>query len=281
MLRKTLAMLAALMLLVLVGCGGGPETPATSGGGAAPATPAATPVAKKATAGAAAYDKAKSTGSIKGTITLDGKAPGRPQINTGAEAKCAAMHTEPMLSETVVSKDGKLQNVIVYIKSGYDKFTYEPNTDAVTIDQKGCQYLPHVLALMVGQPLLVKNSDELAHNIHGTSQVQPFNEGQAHAGMEKKITFKEPEMGMRIQCDIHKWMGASAGVFEHPFYAVTDENGAFEIKNVPAGEYELAVWHESSDNKDKDENKLEGPAAVKVTVADKEVTQDFKYKVKE
>ena len=287
MLREAIAFLAALTLVSLVGCGGGTETPAAAPKPAdsAPAAtkptdaPAATP--KKSSGAATAYDKSKGTASIKGKIKLDGAAPGRPKIALDADAKCAAMHTEPLLSETVVAKDGGLANVIVYVKSGADKYSFDPPTEGVTIDQKGCQYLPHVLALMSGQPLLIKSSDDLAHNIHGMSPTQGFNESMPHAtkaGEEIKKKFETAEF-MRIQCDVHKWMGAWAGVFDNPFFAVSKEDGSYEITGLPPGDYEIAVWHESAQGKDDD--KLTAPKTEKVTLADKDAKAlDLTFKVK-
>ena len=286
MLRDTLAVLAAFTLVSLLGCGGG-DTAAPKTDAPKPDAPKmegktdAAPAPKKAS-GAAAYDKSKGTASIKGKVLLDGTAPARPKFDLAADAKCAAMHPDAITREDVISKDGGVQNAIVYIKSGAEKFTFDPPTEGVVIDQKGCQYSPHVLALMSGQPFLIRNSDELAHNIHGMSPTQGFNEStpnKTKEGAEIKKKFGEAEF-MRIQCDIHKWMGAWAGVFDHPFFAVTKEDGSYEITGLPPGDYEIAVWHESAQGTDND--KLNAAKSEKVTLADKDAkTQDFKLKVKE
>jgi len=289
MLKGSLSFFAVLTLVALSGCGGDttpsastPAAPAASGGGTAPAAaPAAPKPAAKKTGGGEAYSADKATATIKGTVALEGTPPKRPQVDMSGTKECAAMHGEPILKEEVVSKDGKLQNVVVYVKSGSEKWTYDAlPRPAVTLTQTGCQYKPHVLTMMVDQPLEIVNDDPLAHNVHGTPKQNPqFNISQANKGRKDTTpAISAAELGMQIQCDVHKWMAAWGCVFEHPFFAVTDENGNFEIK-LPPGEYEIATWQESAKGEKND--KLVAPAAVKVTVGDKETKQqDFSYKVK-
>lgn len=282
MLTRAFGFMAVLSLVALVGCGGGADKPKGSGGGGKkdPAT-STTPTTKKdpaAAGGGEAYSKEKGTASIKGSVNWDGEAPPSPKVDTAGDAKCHAMHKDSaLLKEDVVVKGGKVANVIVYVKSGADKWTFEPPAEAAVLDQQGCQYKPHVLAVMTGQDLLIKNSDELAHNVHATpSTNEEFNMSQSNKGQENKKKFTEPEF-VPIKCDIHKWMNAYVGVFAHPFFAVTGEDGSFEIKGLPPGEYEVAVWHEQG----KDDGKVTAPPSVKVTVADKEAkTQDFTFKAK-
>ncbi|HYG78729.1 MAG TPA: TonB-dependent receptor [Planctomycetota bacterium] len=248
MLQKAFAFLAALTLVTLAGCGGGgtntpPNTTTpTKTEGTAPKAEK-----KKPTGGAKeAYAADKHKGSIKGVVLFEGEAA-RPKINTSGDAKCHAMHEkEPLVSEEFVVKDGKLANVIVHIKGGNDKFSYETPSTPVTVDQKGCQYVPHVFALMVDQPLVFVNSDPLLHNVHGKGKANPeFNISQAQAGQKDTKKLPEPELPYNVGCDVHKWMSAKAGVFDHPFFAVTGADGSFEIKGVPAGDYEVEAWHES------------------------------------
>ena len=229
------------------------------------------------------YDPAKGTATIKGTVTLDGAAPKIKKIDLSGTPACAAMHNDPVMKEDIVAKDGKVANAIVYVKTVdgkkvEDVWSFDPPTAHATIDQKGCTYIPHILAVQVGQPVDIISSDDLAHNIHYLAgENKEFNESQQKAGSKKEVAFPEKEIGAKIVCNIHSWMKAYLSVFPHPFFAVTKEDGSYELSKLPPGEYELAVWHESAD----DQGKLAPPDAVKIKVADKDSkTQDFKLKVK-
>lgn len=224
--------------------------------------------------GGEAFPKDKATASIKGTVSFEGTAPKRMELDTTGDPKCAAHRKDALLREDVIITDGKLKNVIVYVKKGAEMWTFATPPESKTIDQLGCQYIPHVFGIMINQSLIIKNSDDLAHNVHAVPTInQEFNESQPKPGEITK-KFSEPELPVKINCDIHKWMSAVAGVFSHPFYAVTADDGSFEIKGLPPGQYEIEAWHESS-------KKLNGPHAVTVTLADKEAkVQDFKFALK-
>jgi len=232
-----------------------------------------------AVSGAEAYDKAKHKGAIKGVVDYEGEAPRQPKIKLDGNPDCAKLHSDaPLLREELIVKGGKVANATIYIKKA-DKYTYTVNAEAAVIDQKGCQYRPHVLAVMVGQTLLIKNSDSIVHNVHGVSLEKnnpEFNISQPKAGDEKKHIFKEPEIGYKIKCDVHQHMSSWVSIFEHPFYAVTGEDGAFSIAGVPAGAYELELWHEAGE-------RVELPKSVKVTVKDDGSTDpaEIKFVVKE
>ena len=134
--------------------------------------------------------------------------------------------------------------VLVYVKEGV-KGTYPAPTEPVTLDQHGCQYRPHVFGIQAGQPLKVFNSDGTLHNIHALPKKNAeFNIGQPFKGMETIKKFENTEVPVRFKCDVHKWMGAYTGVFNHPFFAVTNDQGTFEIKNLPPGNYVIEAWHE-------------------------------------
>jgi hypothetical protein len=99
--------------------------------------------------------------------------------------------------------------------------------------------------MMVNQPLEIINSDNTMHNIHALPKNSPqFNIGQPIKGQKTQKTFSKAETMVRIKCDVHNWMGAWVGVLDHPFYGVSDDQGNFTIKDLPAGEYELEAWHE-------------------------------------
>jgi hypothetical protein len=107
-----------------------------------------------------------------------------------------------------------------------------------------CRYVPHVLGVQADQPLVVRSSDPTLHNVHyNPKRNAPANFGMTKAGQEKTVTFKAHEF-IQVRCDVHPWMSAFIGVFENPFFAVTDENGQFQIEHLPDGQYTLATWHE-------------------------------------
>jgi plastocyanin len=217
----------------------------------------------------------KKGGSITGKVSLAGdKAPKRKKVKTDADPVCQDQYKdEPLLSDEVVTKDVggefRLQYAAVYLKECKGSFS-APKEPAV-IDQKGCRYEPHVVMLMVGQQLKIKNSDPTMHNIHAMPNVnKEFNFGQAKAGMEETKTFDQAEEAIKIKCDVHPWMLAWAFVLPHPFGAVTKEDGTFEIKDVPAGEYDLVFWHEKF-----------GKHEMKIKVEDgKAATADHKFEGK-
>ncbi len=188
-------------------------------------------------------------GTIKGKITLEGgkdAAPKRTVVQMTADPFCEKANEKKVGTENaIVGKDGEVANVIVYIKDGLGDQKFDAPGAPTTIDQIKCMYDPHVMTVQVGQTFTVKNSDETLHNIHGLPQKnEEFNFGQPKAGMTKDLSFKRAEI-FKIKCDVHPWMSAYVGVFDHPFHVVTGKDGTFEIKGLPAGKYEVAAWHET------------------------------------
>lgn len=218
----------------------------------------------------AAVSHGADSASISGKITFEGTPPKRKKITTDADPKCAEMHADsPLLSEeVVVNPNGTLRNVFVYIKSGLEGKTYEPPKTPVEVDQEGCHYVPHVFGMMAKQPLKIVNKDDTLHNIHAMpTKSKEFNVGQPNQGMETMRTFAEPEVMVHIKCDVHPWMSAYVGVLDNPFFSVTGDDGTFSIKGLPAGEYEVAAWHEKY-----------GEQVQKIKVGDGEAkTVDFKF----
>jgi hypothetical protein len=146
----------------------------------------------------------------------------------------------------VMVRDGKVANVLVYVKSGLPAgATYSAPSQPVELDQEGCLYKPRVLGVMAEQPIAIKNSDPVLHNIKAVPKVnRGFNISQPTAGMVSRRSFNRPEQVIPIECNVHSWMHANVAVLPHPFFAVTGENGTFEIKGLPAGTYEIEAWHE-------------------------------------
>ncbi len=144
----------------------------------------------------------------------------------------------------MISDEGKVKNVIVYVQDGLKEKAYEPPAEKAVLDQRGCMYHPHVMTVMAGQTITVRNSDDTLHNIHSWARKQrAFNFPQPKKGMERDVSFKRPEI-VKFKCDVHPWMLAYIGVFDHPYHAVTDTQGAATIDKLPPGDYTLTAWHE-------------------------------------
>jgi plastocyanin len=157
----------------------------------------------------------------------------------------------------VLGAGNTMANVLVRVK-GPVKGNFKPATQPAVIDQKGCQYHPHVLGIRVNQPLKLKNSDGLLHNVHALPKVNtPFNMAMPANRKEADTKFGKEEGMFLVKCDVHPWMSAYVGVFSHPFYAVSGKDGKFKISGLPPGTYDLEAWHE----------KL-GVRTAKVTVAE-------------
>ncbi|HEY7915329.1 MAG TPA: hypothetical protein VIG62_25700, partial [Blastocatellia bacterium] len=193
-----------------------------------------------------AYTQKGDEGSVTGVVNFEGQVSPdelRP-INMSSDTRCAEIGGSNVPERFVVN-NGKFANVFVYLKGGpADRYKFPAATGAKELDQHGCRYVPHVFGIQVGQPLNVINSDKTTHNVHSLSKYKSFNESQpAGAGPISK-TFSRKETLLRIKCDQHGWMESWAHVLDHPFYAVTDQNGAFTIADVPPGDYTLVFVHE-------------------------------------
>jgi hypothetical protein len=185
-------------------------------------------------------------GKVRGAVRFQGKKPSAKPISMDAEEACEKLHADPVDgSGFVVGKDGAFQNVFVYIKSGLEGKAFEPPKQAVILDQRGCMFVPRVIALRAGQTLTVKNSDPVSHNIHPNPQNnREWNQQQSPGAPDLVRRFVRPEVMIPVKCNIHNWMRSYIGVVEHPYFGVTDASGAFDWKDIPPGEYVVAAWHE-------------------------------------
>ncbi len=217
---------------------------------------------------------AAADGQITGTIKLDGQAPHLKPIDMSKDPSCAKTGSGgPAAGESVVvGPNGGLANVVVYISQGLTG--NEPiASQPVKIEQKGCQYVPHVVAINVGQHLSVLNDDKTAHNIHpepkpGGGNI-PWNKSQMEGSPAIDVTWSTPEVAIPVKCNIHPWMHAYIAVVKGP-YGVSSNAGAFKLDNVPPGTYTLTAWHETY-----------GTQTQTVTVAaGKPATADFSFKAK-
>ncbi len=179
-------------------------------------------------------------GTIAGVVSFEGAPPPAKQITaTKGQAGCANLKTA---EDLIVGANKGIANVVVSI-GGISKGKKIEAAEPV-LDQKGCQYVPHVLLVAAGSTVKVLNSDGILHNIHTyTRKNQPVNIAQPKFKKEVTVEFEEPE-NVGVKCDAHEWMSGVIVVMEHPYYAKTDEKGAFALTDVPAGEYSLRVWHE-------------------------------------
>lgn len=184
-------------------------------------------------------------GSISGTITYDGRVPPPKRLKMDADPDCASKHSGPVMSERLVLGDGNtVGNIFVSIKNPPTGNHSAPSEPAV-IDQNGCIYHPHVIGVMVGQPLKFKNSDGILHNVHGLpKENREFNIGMPPSLKEKDQVFNKPEPLFPVKCDVHPWMNSFVAVMTHPYFSVTAEDGNYKIDNVPDGTYEVEAWHE-------------------------------------
>lgn len=222
------SILSVLAVAAAVACGGGGESAPT-----APAEPAA-PVFDPSTAG-----------DVSGMVMVEGELPAPEELMMNSDPNCVAAATDTM-SSTYVGSDGHLGNVFVYVKEGLGDMTFPAPTDIVTLNQEGCRYIPHVMGIRVGQTLNIINSDATLHNIHAIPEVNAeFNMGQPMQGMEFERTFDQPEVMVPMRCDVHGWMNSYIGVLDHPFFAVTGEDGMFDISTLPPGDYVIEAWHEA------------------------------------
>ena len=249
-----LLLLALAGLLLLAACNKKENTEqSTSAPSSASPAPAATPI-----------DPA-TVGSVSGSVKYDGSAPKPSKIDMSQDPACKGTNE----AETLVVDGGKLANVFVYVKEGLGNRTFDVPKDAAQLDQKGCRYHPHVLGVMTGQNVDIKNDDPTTHNIHPTPKDnREWNESQPPQAAPIEKSFAREEIMLPVKCNQHPWMKMYINVVKSPFYAVTDKDGKYEIKGLPPGDYTIAFVHEKLTEQDQ-----------KVTIAPKEskiVDQTFK-----
>lgn len=184
--------------------------------------------------------------TIQGTVTYEGRVPNLRPVSMGADPGCAEKHHHPVPNEVLVLGEGNtMGNIFVHVTDGLPAEEYPPPADPAVLDQKGCRYVPHVLAVQKNQVLKILNSDGLLHNVHALPEVnQQFNMAMPGSRVEAEQKFDKAEPMFKIKCDVHPWMASYLAVLEHPFYDVTAKDGRFEISGLPAGTYEIEAWHE-------------------------------------
>jgi plastocyanin len=219
--------------------------------------------------GSGLLTQAAVAGTVTGTVTYVGKVPNLRPLETAAEPICARKHATVPNEMLVLGSGNTMANVMVSIVKGLPpgKSWPAPATPVV-MDQQGCQYVPHVMGIMVGQPFKALNNDGVLHNVHAMPNVnRPFNMAMPPTRKEATESFAKEEGMFVIKCDVHPWMRSYMGVFSHPFFAVTKTDGRFQIPNLPPGSYEIEAWHEKLGTQ---------KASVTVTAAGSQ-TVDFKF----
>ena len=183
-----------------------------------------------------------------------------------ADPSCAQQHASPVMGqEVMVDAKGDLQNVVVFVSEGLGDRTFDAPTRPVVVEQKGCMYQPHLVAMRTNQELEVINNDTVAHNLHSVPMNnREWNKSQL-PGMHIEVTFPREEIAIPVKCNVHPWMKSYISVFKHPYFAVTGKSGSFELSNLPPGTYTIQAWHE----------KL-GTATQKITVGP-DATQEMEF----
>jgi plastocyanin len=182
--------------------------------------------------------------SVTGVVKFEGSAPKPTRIDMSADPNCLKAHPTPATTEDVVTgADGALENAVVYVSDGLQGQTFQPPAEPAVLEQKGCLYKPHVVALQANQKLNVVNSDSTTHNIHPIpNNNREWNMTQP-PGVPLEQAFAREEIAITVKCNIHPWMRGYIAVFKHPFFAVTGKDGSFELKNLPPGNYTITAWH--------------------------------------
>lgn len=185
--------------------------------------------------------------AIVGTVTVAGQTVEERKIDMSADPACTSMRPKAW-TESVVRNSDKLKNVLVYVKSGepLTQYTFDEPSMPATLQHRECSYLPRVMGIRVNQKLMIENQDPTAHNTHPTPKVNgEWNQSQAAYGPPFMKTFALAEPAIIFRCNQHPWERAFVGVFDHPFFATSNEFGSFEIQGIPAGAYKIVAWHET------------------------------------
>jgi plastocyanin len=195
--------------------------------------------------GAPSSTGASGVANLKGTVRFEGVVPKLKVISMAADPSCAKQHSSPVFTQEVMTDSkGDLQNVIVFVADGLGDRTFDPPAQPVVVEQKGCMYMPHVLAVRANQPLHLVNDDPTSHNIHPTpANNREWNKAEP-PGSSVDESFAREEIAIPVKCNLHPWMHGYIAVFKHPYFAVTGQDGTFDLSSLPPGTYTIKAWHE-------------------------------------
>jgi plastocyanin len=205
--------------------------------------------------------------TVKGSVTYDGAPPKMKPVSMSKDPSCAKMYSTLPLAETIVTGTGNsLENVVVFISEGAPND--ENSSTVVAMAQKGCRYIPHVLALHVNQKLIITNEDQTVHNVHAVAKLNhERNISQLPGAPAIHEQFDQAEF-IPVKCNVHPWMHATFAVLKNSHYAVTGDGGGFSLPDLPPGKYKVTAWHE-----------LYGEQSQSVTISGKETkTINFVFK---
>ena len=186
-----------------------------------------------------------STATVTGVVKFEGKTPAPKAISMAADPRCAKQHHAPVFSQDLVTDTkGDVQYAVVFVADGLGDRTFDQPAQPVVIDQKGCMYEPHVVAMQANQPLEVVNQDPTSHNIHPVpANNREWNKAEP-PGSKAEETFSRPEIAIPLRCNIHPWMHGYIAVFKNPYFAVTKPDGSFDLHGLPPGTYVIKAWQE-------------------------------------
>jgi plastocyanin len=192
--------------------------------------------------GMAAYQAGdvKDGGTISGTVKFKGNAPAPKKLDVGKDKEVC--DKSPKMDQSLIVNNGNLANAVVTITD--IQKGKKIATQKVTLDQKGCEYHPHVLAFPAGTTVEILNPDGILHNVHSYSKANsPFNQAMPKFKKTLDVKIDKPEV-IEVKCDVHGWMHGWLVAAPTPYVAVTDKSGSFKLTDVPAGSYTVEVWHE-------------------------------------
>lgn len=191
------------------------------------------------------------TGTIEGTVRLEGAPPAPRAVAVGSDPTCAAAHPDGLMVSDVRASDGHLADVFVYIAQGLENRVFAVPETPVVIEEQGCWYVPRVAGVQAGQPIRFRSSDDTLHNVHGEPRRSPrWNFGLPRRDTERTLTLRGPEVMIPVRCDVHPWMRLDLGVVAHPYFAVTGDDGTFRFTDIPPGSYTVAAWHPKLDRQE-------------------------------
>lgn len=185
-----------------------------------------------------------SGGTVSGKVTYEGTPARMKLIDMSKEPVCAKMYTTPVTTESVVTgPNNALEYVVVYISAGAPDESAP--SQAAVFTQKGCRYIPHILAFQVNQELKIINEDQTSHNIHPLPKVnREWNKSQPPGTPSISEKYDKAEF-IPVKCNVHPWMHGDFAVLKNSHYAVTGEDGVFTLPNLPPGRYTVTAWQES------------------------------------
>lgn len=189
------------------------------------------------------------SGSIVGTVKLVGPAPAPQRINMSFDPVCASAHKKPVYAQEVeLGPNGALENVVVFLDAGLAHDKFAPPSRPAVLDQRGCMFEPHVLAVMVGQKLQILNSDKTPHGVHVLARNnEQWNRFQPAGAAPIVTSFSHPEVAIPVDCSwhpFHFWMKAYIAVLSNPYFQVTSQDGRFALEGLPLGTYTIEAWQE-------------------------------------